>query len=216
MSNSYLSRQLDQLVQKLKDMDIASDRVIELFRVVKRENFVAPIFVDKAYIDMTLPTSDNQTISQPSVVAQMTELLDVQPMMNVLEIGTGSGFQAAILSKLTERTIYTIERIPSLATSARERFRQLGFNNIICRTADGTKGMPDKAPFDRIIVTAGAPIVPNSLVDQLKVGGKLLIPRGDSEKQFLELYTKNEDNQLLCKKFNTLSFVPLIGEEGWR
>lgn len=204
----------DSLIKHIAAQGVASQPVLEAMRSVPRHLFVNEALWHKAYEDMTLPTSSGQTISQPTIVAQMTELLDIQPNMKVLEIGTGSGYQAAILSQFTNY-VYTIERIPSLATTARQRFRELGYNSIICREGDGTKGWPDKAPFDRIIVTAGAPVVPSSLLDQLSPKGKLLIPTGNREEQILELYTV-EDHKIIRKKFNTLLFVPLVGEEGWQ
>ncbi len=205
---------LESLILDIKTKGVASSKVLDALKTVPRHNFVNSALWHKAYEDITLPTSDGQTISQPTIVAQMTELLDVHPRMKVLEIGTGSGYQAAILSQFTDY-IYTIERISSLAASARKRFRELGYNSIICREGDGTKGWPDKAPFDRIIVTAGAPIVPASLLNQLANGGKLLIPTGTQEKQVLELYTI-KDEKIIREKFNTLLFVPLVGEEGWK
>ncbi len=203
----------EQLIKKLADTGNFSQPILTAFDSVPRHNFIDQALWYNAYDDITLPTRDGQTISQPTVVAQMTELLDIKPNMKVLEIGTGSGFQAAILSQFTD-FVYTIERVPSLAKSVRKRFRDLGYNTIICREGDGTKGWPDKAPFDRIIVTAGAPVVPKSLLNQLAVNGKLLIPTGSREEQVLELYTV-ETNKIVRQRFNTLLFVPLVGDEGW-
>ncbi len=204
----------ERLLAQLKKEKGTADHVLQAMRSVPRHFFVNPALEHKAYEDMTLPTSDGQTISQPAIVAQMTELLDVKPGMKVLEIGTGSGYQASILAQYTE-AVFTIERVSSLAINARQRFRDLGFNSIICREGDGTKGWPDRAPFHRIIVTAGAPVVPKSLLDQLAPGGKLLIPTGSQDEQVLELYTVNND-RIVREKFNTLLFVPLVGEEGWK
>ncbi len=203
----------EELIRKLRDTGNFSHSTLAAFEAVPRHYFIDKALWYNAYDDITLPTRDGQTISQPTVVAQMTDLLDIKPNMKVLEIGTGSGFQAAILSQFTD-LVYTIERVPSLAKSVRERFRSLGYNTIICREGDGTKGWPDKAPFDRIIVTAGAPIVPKSLLNQLAVGGKLVIPTGSLDEQVLELYTVETD-KIVRQRFNTLLFVPLVGDEGW-
>ncbi len=203
-----------ELIKRIAASGTISQPVLDAFEAVPRHNFVDHALWYNAYDDITLPTREGQTISQPTVVAQMTELLDVKPNMKVLEIGTGSGFQAAILAQFSD-LIYTIERVPALAKSVRERFRELGYNSIICREGDGTKGWPDKAPFDRIIVTAGAPVVPKSLLNQLAIGGKLLIPTGSRDEQVLELYTVQPD-KIVRQRFNTLLFVPLVGDEGWK
>jgi len=204
---------LENMITVIRNSGISDERIIDAFRAVPRHLFVTEALWHKAYEDMTLPTSDGQTISQPTIVARMTDLLDLQPGMKVLEIGTGSGYQGAILAQLT-RSVFTIERIGSLAIKARHRFRSLGLNTIICREGDGTKGIPDKAPFDRIIVTAGAPVVPESLFNQLAVGGKMVIPTGPREGQLLERYTKMND-RIILEQFEPLLFVPLIGENGW-
>lgn len=205
-----LERMLETITQNIS----VSKKTLDAMRNVPRHHFVSEALWHKAYEDITLPTSDGQTISQPTVVAQMTDLLDVESGMSVLEIGTGSGYQAAILSQFSSR-IFSIERIGALAETARERFRGLGYNTIICREGDGTRGWPDRAPFDRIIVTAGAPVVPESLLNQLAPNGKLLIPTGSKEEQILELYTLH-DKKITREKFDTLLFVPLVGEEGWQ
>ncbi len=204
---------LENLITVIRQSGVTSEPIIEAFRAVPRHHFVTEALWHNAYADMTLPTSDGQTISQPTIVARMTDLLNVQEGMKVLEIGTGSGYQAAILAQLT-RSVFTIERISSLAIKARQKFRDLGINTIICREGDGTKGIPDKAPFDRIIVTAGAPVVPESLLAQLAVGGILIIPTGPREGQILERYTKMSD-KIIHEQFEPLLFVPLIGENGW-
>lgn len=203
----------ENLITLIRQSGVISEPVLEAFRNVARHNFVTEALWHKAYADMTLPTSDGQTISQPTIVARMTELLNVQKGMKVLEIGTGSGYQAAILAQLTH-SVFTIERISSLAVKARQKFKDLGINTIICREGDGTKGIPDKAPFDRIIVTAGAPVVPESLLEQLAIGGILVIPTGPREGQILERYTKFHD-KIIHEQFEPLLFVPLIGENGW-
>jgi len=205
---------LRNLINLIRSMGTISERTISAIESVPRHLFVTEALWHKAYEDMTLPTSDGQTISQPTIVARMTELLDVQSGMKVLEIGTGSGYQGAILAQLT-KNVFTIERIGSLAAKARQRFRELGLNTVICREGDGTKGIPDKAPFDRIIVTAGAPVVPDSLLEQLAMNGKMVIPTGPREGQVLERYTKTATG-IVHEQFEPLLFVPLIGDEGWK
>jgi protein-L-isoaspartate(D-aspartate) O-methyltransferase len=164
-----------QLLQSLRDQGISDERVLEAIGKVPREVFVEHLFADNAYVDQPLPIACGQTISQPFVVARMTEALQIDPQDRVLEIGTGSGYQAAVLSRLA-RKVYTIERYATLAEAAAQRFAELGITNIIQRVGDGTLGMPDYAPFDRIMVTAAAKQVPQAYLDQMAPGSILVIP----------------------------------------
>ncbi len=183
-------------------------------RKVPRHLFVPEDLQEIAYGDFPLSIGEGQTISQPYMVALMTQLLQVEPTDRVLEVGTGSGYQAAILAELAHR-VFTIERIPELSRLAQERLLSLGYGNIRFRVGDGTKGWPEEAPFDAILVTAAAPKAPQSLVDQLAEGGRMVIPIGGRTSQDLWLFRKRGrrmEREYLCP----CTFVPLIGEEGWR
>lgn len=164
-----------QLLQSLRDQGISDERVLVAIGNVPREVFVESLFADDAYVDQALPIPCGQTISQPYIVALMTEALKVEPHSRVLEIGTGSGYQAAVLSRLARR-VYTIERYATLAEAAAQRFAELGITNITQRVGDGTLGMPEFAPFDRIMVTAAAREVPQAYLDQMAPGSILVIP----------------------------------------
>jgi protein-L-isoaspartate(D-aspartate) O-methyltransferase len=192
---------------------ICDRRVLEAMAAVPRHSFVREHLRSQAYGDHALPIGEGQTISQPYVVARMTELLDVTPECSVLEIGTGSGYQTAILARLAKR-VYSLERIPELARQAIERMRGLGVGNVKIQVFDGTVGWSDVAPFDRIMVTAGAPSAPPSLVEQLAPGGRLLVPEGDRQTQRLTLYQK-EGGVLRRSCGEAVVFVPLIGRHGW-
>jgi protein-L-isoaspartate(D-aspartate) O-methyltransferase len=164
-----------QLLQSLRSQGISDERVLEAIGNVPREVFVESLFADDAYVDQALPIPCGQTISQPYIVALMTQALKVEPHSRVLEIGTGSGYQAAVLSRLARR-VYTIERYATLAEAAAQRFAELGITNITQRVGDGTLGMPEFAPFDRIMVTAAAKEVPQAYLDQMAPGSILVIP----------------------------------------
>ncbi|RWP50223.1 protein-L-isoaspartate(D-aspartate) O-methyltransferase [Mesorhizobium sp.] len=189
--------------------------VLEAMREVPREAFVAPGFEEFAYEDGPLPIAEGQTISQPYIVALMIEMAEIGPGDHVLEVGTGSGYAAAVMSRIVER-VYTIERHAGLAETARQRFEELGYNNIEVRTGDGTKGWPDAAPFDAILVAAGGPGAPLALQEQLDVGGRLIIPVGDEpHDQRLLKVTRTGAATYSEEDFGGVRFVPLIGEQGW-
>jgi len=181
---------------------------------IPREMFLPSSRHHQAYQDQALPLSQGQTISQPFMVAVMTEALGLDPSHRVLEIGTGSGYQTAVLADLAAE-VFSVERIPELASQAENTLEELGCENVRIRIADGSLGWPDEAPFDGILVTAGAPQIPNSLQDQLiEDGGRLVVPVGDRFVQELVRVTRRGDsfeseNLLACR------FVPLLGEEGW-
>lgn len=193
---------------------ISDERVLAAMRIVPRELFMPEITRNSAFDDRALPIGEGQTISQPYMVAIMTELMDLKGEEKVLEIGTGSGYQAAILSLLADKVV-TVERIPVLADSAKERMKDLGYDNVSVVVGDGTLGYKKEAPYDAVIVTAGAPSAPRSLLDQLNPdGGRLIIPIGDRFEQILKKITRHknefsEENSVGCM------FVPLIGREGW-
>ncbi len=193
---------------------IKDPRVLGAMRKVPRHLFMDESMWHRAYEDMALPVGEGQTISQPYMVAVMTELLALKGDEKVLEIGTGSGYQAAILAELS-RVVYTVERIDLLSRKAGQSLRNLGYGNIYFMVGDGTLGWPEAAPFDRILITAGAPEIPAPLVKQLAEGGIVLAPVGDRFSQQLVRVTKLKGK--LSREFHTpCVFVPLVGEYGWK
>lgn len=193
---------------------INNDRVLAAFAAVPREEFVPIRYRDLSYADMPLEIGEGQTISQPYVVAFMTQLLDPQPKDIVLEVGTGSGYQAAILAKLVKK-VYTIERLENLAKEAQKVLRKLNFNNVEVVIGDGSRGLPEKAPFAGIIITAAAPEIPRPLLEQLGVGGRLVVPVGSGFSQDMIKITKTK-KRLEKETHPGFRFVPLVGEYGFR
>ncbi len=193
---------------------IKDRNVLEAMGRVPRHLFVDSSTISNAYSDMALPIGEGQTISQPYMVAVMTELLELNNTQKVLEIGTGSGYQAAVLAELA-REVFTIERIVSLAEKAKKRFQDLSYLNIRIKADDGTLGWPEEAPFDRIIITAGSPEIPAPLIEQLSEGGILVIPVGNLYSQQLLKYRKSGKNPII--EYHTpCVFVPLLGQYGWK
>ncbi len=200
----------EQLVaRRIKD-----ERILNAMTKVSRHLFVEEGLWHQAYGDFPLPIGQRQTISQPYLVALMTEALHIKGDEKVLEVGTGSGYQAAILAELTKQ-VFSIERISSMASKARKILDELGYANVLIRVSDGTYGWADEAPFDAIIVTAGAPEIPQTLVNQLKVGGRLVIPVGDEHAQIL-LKVVKEEKGYKEEDLGGVRFVKLIGEHGWK
>jgi protein-L-isoaspartate(D-aspartate) O-methyltransferase len=189
---------------------ISSDRVLQAMARVPRHQFVPDAYQERAYADSALPLSHGQTISQPFIVASMTELLDLDTSSRVLEIGTGSGYQAAVLSEIVD-SVYTIEIVPELAASAAERLTRLGYENVFPRQGDGYAGWPDAAPFDAIIVTCAPDAVPQPLKDQLVDGGKIAIPVGGTYRQRLLLLEKSGP-ELFETASMAVRFVPMTGQ----
>jgi len=189
--------------------------VINAMKKIPRHIFVKTDYLSLAYSDEPLPIDCNQTISQPYIIALMTASLMLKGSEKILEIGTGSGYQTAILADLCHKVI-TIERIESLSKSAQDKFIQLDYTNIECIIGDGTLGYPENEPYDCIIVTAGAPNIPNALINQLSIGGKLVIPVGNTEYQDLILYTKLNNDKFDIKNLCCCRFVKLIGSAGWK
>ncbi len=202
-----------EMVRRLEAQGITDTRVLEVMRRIPRHLFIANSLWDHAYADRPVPIDRGQTISQPYIVALMTQALQLEKGDRVLEIGTGSGYQTAILAELAER-VYTIERFPELSEKAQKLLTDAGYTNIRFRVGDGTLGWPEEAPFEKIIVTAAAPEVPAALVEQLAGGGRLVIPVGGRQLQTLVALTK-EGKKLRREKLCACSFLPLIGEEGW-
>lgn len=200
-----------EMVEKtMRARDITDERVLAVMEKVPRHEFVLPEYLDEAYDDHPLPIGYGQTISQPYIVALMTQLLQLQPGDKVLEIGTGSGYQAAVLAELVDE-VYTIEIIPELARSAEERLRRLGYHDVHVRQGDGYYGWPEEAPFDAIIVTAAPDHLPQPLVQQLRDGGRLVIPIGPpGGYQTLWQIVKHGD-ELEANNIAGVLFVPLVG-----
>jgi len=204
----------DMVEKQIEARGITDPNVLAAMRKVPRHLFVSEALMDQSYSDFPLPIGEQQTISQPYIVAEMTQALQLTKDDRVLEIGTGSGYQAAILAQIAFR-VYTIERIHSLYVKARKLFDQLGYHNIVTRYSDGTSGWRDESPFDAIIVTAGAPEIPAVLVNQLAVGGRMVIPVGNQYSQDLVRLVRDERG-IHQVNLGGCRFVKLIGEHGWR
>ncbi len=201
------------VADQLEARGISDPRVLAAMAAVPRHLFVESALADRAYEDRALPIGDRQTISQPYMVALMTEALELTGAERVLEIGTGSGYQAAVLAHLASR-VYTVERVKALADRARERLDRLKLFHAVIKVFDGTFGWSEEGPFDAIIVTAGAPAVPQPLIDQLKEGGRLVAPVGDREGQELVKLVKRP-GAVQSRVLTDCAFVPLIGTHGW-
>jgi protein-L-isoaspartate(D-aspartate) O-methyltransferase len=212
--DNYKQRGLrNKLVKKLREKGISNDAVLAAIGKVPRHAFFDDALLNHAYEDKAFPIGEGQTISQPYTVAFQTEKLNIKPGDKVLEIGTGSGYQAAVLLELGAK-VYTIEYQRKLYDRTREFLPELGYKPFFF-FGDGSKGIPAKAPYDKIIVTAGAPIVPTALTDQLNEGGILIIPVGDRESQKMLRITK-VNGKLKKEEYDNFAFVPLLGEQGWK
>jgi protein-L-isoaspartate(D-aspartate) O-methyltransferase len=193
---------------------IQDERVLTAMGQIPRHLFVPDALRSQAYKDNALPISNGQTISQPFIVAKMTELLELKGTERVLEIGGGSGYQTAVLSVLA-RKIYVVERIQALADELKERILRLGFRNVSIRANDGTNGWQIYSPFDRVLVAAGGPDVPEPLIDQLDIGGILVIPLGENKREQRLTRIKKKEDGIETEDFGPCSFVPLVGKHGW-
>ncbi len=204
-----------RLIERLKGQGITDANILRVMENIPREHFLPAALSAEAYENAALPIGENQTISQPLVVATMTQALEVSRHHKVLEIGTGSGYQSAILCKLVRR-LFTIERYESLSQSAQKKLNELGISNFAAIVGDGTLGWPDQAPFDRIIVTAASPQVPKALLEQLKPEGVLVIPVGgvNNRAQRLMKYQKDKSGMIHETFLGSVYFVPLVGEQG--
>lgn len=210
LDEAALSQARRQMVQRqLAARDITDPRVLSAMGRVPRHLFVRPSLRGEAYDDHALPIAEGQTISQPYVVALMTQLLELKGPERILEVGTGSGYQAAILAELS-RQVFTIEILPALARTAAAQLSALGYRNVEVRAGDGYRGWPEQAPFDAIIVTAGATHVPAPLIEQLKEGGRLVIPVGASSASQELLQGRKEQGRLVTRVVAPVRFVPLV------
>lgn len=212
----YVKQRLRMVDSQIRSRGIRDPRLLKAMETIPRHLFVTEALRDRAYNDNPLPIDDRQTISQPYIVALMTEALELRGNEKVLELGTGSGYQTSILAELAER-VFSIERIASLASGARKLLDSLNYFNVAIRVGDGSYGWKEESPFDAIIVTAGAPNIPKTLVGQLAVGGKLLIPVGGRHSQVMMKVTRlSEDvNDLKKEDLGGCRFVDLIGDHGW-
>ena len=214
MPNDAYAYRRAQMLESLKQGGITDKRVMEAMAEIPRHYFVPEAFRHQAYDDdVSIHIGEGQTISQPRIVALMTESARIDPMDRVLEVGTGSGYQAAVLSKLA-RFVFTVERVASLARQAKSVLDQLGVDNVSIKVMDGTLGWRAQAPFDAILVTAGAPEVPEPLVEQLADGGRLVVPVGPRETQVLKIVQRRGD-RTFAHELKGACFVPLIGRHGW-
>ena len=204
-----------RMVERLREhYQIADENVLAVIASLPRHIFVPEAIKSQAYNDNALPIASGQTISQPFIVARMTELLGLTGSEKVLEIGAGSGYQTAVLASLARR-VYAIERLPNLAAEADQRIHSLGFTNVTIKLADGTNGWETYQPYDAMLVAAGGPEIPLPLVEQLKIGGRMVIPIGaDQRKQDLYRVTRTETGYSQ-QNFGPCAFVPLIGKHGW-
>jgi protein-L-isoaspartate(D-aspartate) O-methyltransferase len=212
--DTYKTRGLrNKLVKLLENKGITDLRVLQAIAKVPRHVFFENALLDHAYQDKAFPIGEGQTISQPYTVAFQTEKLEIKPKDKVLEIGTGSGYQACILMEMGA-IVYTIEYNKTLFERTKKFLPELGYKPYFFE-GDGSKGLPSKAPFDKILVTAGAPVLPDALTDQLAEGGILIIPIGDREKQLMVRIQK-KNGKLIREEFDYFAFVPLLGEKGWK
>lgn len=202
------------VANQLRDRGICDERVLRAMETIPRHEFVAPSLQRDAYEDNPVPIGEGQTVSQPYIVAFMLEALEITPENHVLEIGTGTGYQAALLGQLA-REVYTVERVPALFIAAKENLDRLGYPNIKVELGDGTRGLPEHAPYDRIIVAAAAPDIPAPLFEQLAEGGRMVIPVGPPDIQEL-LLVRKQNGTAFTQRLEGCRFVPLVGEQGFR
>jgi len=215
MADQEYTGQREYMVrEQIERRGVKDPFVLAAMRVVPRHEFIPPDQQHWAYSDGALRIGMGQTISQPYIVALMTELMELTGDETVLEVGTGSGYQAAILAQIVSQ-VHTVERHASLAKSAQQQLISLGFSNVQVHVGDGTLGLPEYAPFQAIMVTAAAPEVPKSLLDQLDQGGRLVIPVGGKYSQRLEVW-RREGTKYTQKAITSVAFVPLLGDEGWK
>ena len=214
LSRKYDRKREEMVRSQIEARGVKDPLVLSAFRTVPRHLFVSEALREQAYGDYPLPIGEQQTISQPYIVAEMTQALEISPNDRVLEIGTGSGYQAAILAQIVYR-VYTIERRRSLYIQTRSLFDKLNYHNIVTKYADGTKGWQEESPFDAIVVTAGAPEVPQVLINQLAEGGRLVVPVGNQHTQELIKICRTK-GKIQQTNLGGCRFVKLVGEHGWK
>ena len=212
----YKKPRMRMVETQIKARGITDSRVLKAMETIPRQLFVDEGLIEQAYCDSPLPIGEHQTISQPYIVALMSQALELKGTERVLEIGTGCGYQTAILASLAER-VFSVERIASLATSARRILDKLNFYNVAIRVGDGSYGWTEEAPFDAIITTAAVPDIPRYLLDQLAVGGRVVVPAGGRDVLALYRLTRSEENadEIIKEDLGGCRFVSLIGESGW-
>ena len=213
--NAYDNKRQYMVETQIIARGIKDKMVIDALRKIPRHLFLDEALWPQAYEDHAMPIGEKQTISQPYIVAFMTEALQVTDKQKVLEIGTGSGYQTAILAEIADQ-VYSIERIPSIAKRARKVFDKLQYRNVVITIGDGTSGWKEHSPYDGIIVTASSPKVPKPLLGQLAIGGRLVIPIGEESGQGLMVFTKEDENNYTEENYGECRFVKLVGEYGWR
>jgi protein-L-isoaspartate(D-aspartate) O-methyltransferase len=213
----YAKQRKKMVDSQIRSRGVRDERVLRAMEKIPRHLFIDEGLIDQAYNDNPLPIGEKQTISQPYIVALMTEALELKGREKVLELGTGSGYQAAILAELADR-VFTVERLASLAQKARKLLESLNYYNVVIRVGDGTYGWREESPFDAIAVSAGSPSIPRMLVEQLAIGGRLVIPVGGRYSQSLVKLTRLSENPDDVKKedLGGCRFVSLIGEHGWK
>ncbi len=216
METNEFGKKREKLIERLRYELNLSDKVVEAMKKVPRHLFVPPAYRSEAYVDAPLPIGKGQTISAPHMVAIMCELLDLKKGDKVLEVGAGCGYHAAVVAEIVGKDgkIIAIERIPELAEMAKRNLETLGYDNVLVIVGDGSKGYEKEAPYDKIYVTASAPKIPEPLIEQLKPGGKLVIPVGNFT-QHLYVVEKDENGNIKKKNWGAVRFVPLIGEYGF-
>jgi protein-L-isoaspartate(D-aspartate) O-methyltransferase len=210
----FAAERFSMVENQLRQRGIRDERLLAAMSTVPRHEFVSQQNWNEAYADHPIPIAEKQTTSQPYMIAAMIQAAEIKPEDRVLEIGAGSGYQTALLAELASQ-VFAVERYASLAQTAQQTLDRLGYRNAKIVTGDGSLGLMESAPFDAIIVSAAAPRVPQALLDQLAVGGRLLIPIGDSEQQILQLIQRHADGTTSVRTLEGCRFVPLIGEQGF-
>ncbi len=213
-SQPFATERFTMVESQLRQRGIHDQRLLAAMSKVPRHEFVSPQNWNEAYADHPIPIAEKQTTSQPYMIAAMVQAAQIKPEDRVLEIGAGSGYQTALLAELASQ-VFAVERYASLADSAQKTLERLGYRNAKIITGDGSLGLPEAAPYDAIIVSAAAPRIPQALVGQLAVGGRLLIPVGESDQQLLQLVQRQPDGSTTVRTLEGCRFVPLIGEQGF-
>jgi protein-L-isoaspartate(D-aspartate) O-methyltransferase len=213
-SQPFATERFTMVESQLRQRGIHDERLLAAMSKVPRHEFVSPQNWNEAYADHPIPIAEKQTTSQPYMIAAMVQAAQIKPEDRVLEIGAGSGYQTALLAELASQ-VFAVERYASLAEAAQKTLERLGYRNARIVTGDGSLGLPEAAPYDAIIVSAAAPRIPQALIGQLAVGGRLLIPVGESDQQLLQLVQRQPDGSTTVRTLEGCRFVPLIGEQGF-